>query len=215
MAKKNTLIIWTIGIFILLLIIFGLSIYTSKESVTQTVTTNNTPIQKNIDLPGLQKTEVPWYSEIEHLKERLAAIGLPALSQEGSAVHTHQHLDIFINGKSVSVPSDIGFNKRARFISSIHTHDTSGVIHVESPTVQKFTLGQFFDIWGVQFTENAIGQYLSSATSTIQVYVNGQKFYGNPRNVELNPHAEIVLAYGKPNELPKTIPASYTFPAGE
>jgi hypothetical protein len=32
--------------------------------------------------------------------------------------------------------------------SPLHTHDTSGIIHVESPTVRSFTLGEFVDLWG-------------------------------------------------------------------
>jgi hypothetical protein len=41
--------------------------------------------------------------------------------------------------------------------SPIHTHDTSGIVHIESPTVRPFTLGQFFDVWGVRFTSDCIG----------------------------------------------------------
>lgn len=33
-------------------------------------------------------------------------------------------------------------------MSPLHTHDTSGTIHVESNSYRTYTLGQFLDIWG-------------------------------------------------------------------
>ncbi len=103
-------------------------------------------------LPGMQTGPAPWLPEIKNLRARLKAINLPALGAEGEALHIHQHLDIFVNGKPVTVPAGIGINMDARFISQLHTHDMSGVIHVESDQVRDFTLGQFFDVWGVRFT---------------------------------------------------------------
>jgi hypothetical protein len=32
-------------------------------------------------------------------------------------------------------------------MAPLHTHDTSGTIHVESNTNRPYTLGQFLDIW--------------------------------------------------------------------
>jgi hypothetical protein len=32
-------------------------------------------------------------------------------------------------------------------MSPLHTHDNSGLIHVESNTVRDFTLGEFLSIW--------------------------------------------------------------------
>lgn len=140
---------------------------------------------------------------------------MPALSAEGTTLHIHQHLDIFINGKQVSVPAGIGINQAAGSIADIHVHDSTGVIHVESPTVRTFTLGQFFDIWGVRFTKNAIGGYATSEEATLKVYSNGKLYEGDPRQLPLKAHQEIVIVYGTDQEAPQTIPSSYVFPAGE
>ena len=78
-------------------------------------------------------------------------MGLPALTAEGEALHTHQHIDIYVDGQPVVVPAYIGINATEGFLSPIHTHDSTGIIHVESPTVRDFTLGEFFDVWGVRF----------------------------------------------------------------
>lgn len=176
--------------------------------------TNNKPsVPVNPDnLPGIQKGNVPWPAELNHLKERLSAINLPALSEEGSVMHIHEHLDIFIDGKPVSVPAGIGVNEPANFISPIHTHDNDAIIHVESPTIQKFTLGQFFDIWGVRFTANCIGGYCADSNKALKVYVNGNLSSGDPRQIELQERQEIVVVFGTPDESPKPIPATYEFP---
>jgi hypothetical protein len=146
------------------------------------------------------------------LRTRLTAIGLPALPEEGSALHLHQHLDIFIRGRSVPVPEGIGIDAFERFIAPIHTHDDTGVIHVESPTRQPFTLGQFFDTWGVRLTSTCLGGYCAHDGTKLRVFVNGQAVTGDPRSVVLGPHQEIVIAYGRDDELPRPILSRYSFP---
>ena len=201
-------------IFIGIIIVLGIA-----ALLIPTHTTPQTPAVTIADpstLPGIQTSQGPWPVELGNLAARLRAIGLPALSAEGTVLHTHQHLDIFIHGKSVDVPAGIGINEGAGFISPIHVHDTTGVIHVESPTVQTFTLGQFFDIWGVKFLKGTIGGYVVDEKNNVfDVYVNGKKYRDDPRLLTLEPHQEIVIVYGTDKETPKTIPSSYTFPAGE
>lgn len=165
-------------------------------------------------LPGIQNTPAPWTVELSQLKERLTAIGLAALSEEGAALHIHQHLDIFINGTPVAVPSGIGVNQAAGFISPVHVHDTTGVIHVESPMIRDFTLGELFDVWGVRFTKDCIGSYCADTTNTISLYVNGTLATStDPRDLLLTAHQEIAIVYG--STTPATIPSSFDFPAGE
>ncbi|OYV84233.1 MAG: hypothetical protein B7X04_00065 [Parcubacteria group bacterium 21-54-25] len=96
------------------------------------------------NLPGIEIGDAPWIPEMQNLRVRLTDVGLPALSSEGSVLHIHQHLDLSINGAPVTVPADIGDAEAYGFIAPVHTHDTSGIIHVESNTVRDFTLGQFF-----------------------------------------------------------------------
>ena len=170
----------------------------------------------NAPLPGIQTGDAPWTAELDHLRERLSAIDLPTLSAEGTALHIHQHLDIFIDGKPVIIPALIGINNTQQFISSIHVHDTTGIIHVESPIVTAFTLGQFFNVWGVSLSTTTIGGYSANGDKKLQFFVNGvlQPATQNPRDMILSPHEEIVIAYGTQNELPNPIPSSYVFPPG-
>ena len=103
-------------------------------------------------LPGALVGPAPWPANTAELRPRLTALGLPTLGHEGTALHIHQHIDVFVNGRRVMVPAGIGIDPAGRFISPLHTHDTTGVIHVESPSVKPFFLGQFLGVWGVRFT---------------------------------------------------------------
>ncbi len=177
------------------------------------VVANGEPAQTNssaASLPGLQTGPAPWLPEIENLRSRLKAINLPALYEEGNALHIHQHLDILINGKPVTVPSGIGINQSARFISPLHTHDVSGVMHVESDVKRDFTLGQFFDVWGVRFTKSCIGAYCAKGADTLRVFVNGKPVSDDPRNLILRDHQEIAVVYG-PATANVIVPSSYRF----
>ncbi len=165
------------------------------------------------ELPGVQMSEAPWPAEGSYLRARLMAIGLPALLEEGTALHTHQHLDIFVDGKPVSVPAGIGIDADQRFIAPIHTHDATGVIHIESPLVQPFTLGEFFDVWGVRLTAQCLGSYCTRGDTAVRVFSNGQAVTGDPRALALSFHQEIVVTYGTAAALPNPIPSRYTFPA--
>ena len=145
---------------------------------------------------------------------------LPALAQafnlapaDPSLLHHHVHLDIFINGETVPVPQNIGLSPEAELPT--HTHDATGIIHVEASDVNfKPTLGLFFDIWGVSFTEKNIGGYLADKTKGdgLAVFVNGKRYGGNPRQIPLNQHNEILIVFG--HDYPNPMPASYSFPVG-
>lgn len=166
-------------------------------------------------LPGMLTGPAPWPNNTAELQARLSAMGLPALASEGTVLHIHQHLDIFIDGMRPTVPSEIGILTSPQLIfSPLHTHDTSGIIHVESPTEETFTLGQFFDVWGVPFTQTCLGGYCTGGRKTLQVFVDGHEVTGDPTQVELQPQQEIVVAFGTTAELPKPVPSSYAFPAG-
>jgi hypothetical protein len=166
-------------------------------------------------LPGLQTGNAPWTAALDNLKARLNAVNLPALTAEGTALHIHQHIDLYINGAPVTVPAAIGVDAGKTFISPLHTHDNTQVIHVESATVQDFTLGQFFDVWGVKLTADCVGGYCASGDKKLQVFSNGAPYTGNPRDLVLTAHQEIVVAYGTDAELPNPIPSAYTFPPNE
>jgi hypothetical protein len=162
--------------------------------------------------------------------DRAAAAGLVPETVERLAFHVHAHLDVFIDGVPVVVPSGIGINitdpnvKQAPLpdgaigyggitgcaqpcISPLHTHDDSGILHTESEMPNQNTLGQFFTEWGVTLSRTCVGEYCSPQTP-IAIYVSGAAFIGDPTTIQLSDHLEIAIVIGKP---PATIPFSADF----
>jgi hypothetical protein len=143
--------------------------------------------------------------------------GIQCNSMEQSAFHVHSHLDIIINSVYFLVPSQIGIPGNCFYW--LHTHDESGKIHIEAPMLRDFTLGQFFDIWNKQLSNDQIFNYVANANNPLNVYINGTKVPDgtNYRDIKLNTgrdaHNEIAIVYGTP---PSAIPKSYQgYLAGE
>ena len=166
-------------------------------------------------LPGLQAGPAPWGTSAPDLRARLEAIGLPVMTDQGVVLHFHAHLDVFVNGRPVTVPANIGINQAGGYLSSLHTHDDGGIIHVESPTDRTYTLGQFFDVWGVRFSRRCLGGYCSKGDQHVRAFVGGKPIPRDPRLLELALHQEIVVTYGTRAQLPRPIPSTYSFPIGD
>lgn len=179
--------------------------------------TRSAPIQTIANpnnLPGIVTSKLPWGTNSAGLRARLKATGFSALRGEGSAMHIHPHIALSINGKDTAIPANIGINRISGFMSTIHTHRSNGIIHIESPTVQDFTLGQFFDTWGIRFTTECIGGYCSTATSSLRVYTDGKLYTGNPRLLPLKEKEDIYITYGT-STAPVVLPTPYVFPTND
>jgi hypothetical protein len=143
------------------------------------------------------------------------AAGLSMLTAEGTAEHIHIHLDVWSNGQKVTVPALVGINEGAQTISPLHTHDTSGVVHIESPEVKDFTLGQFTTEWGVPISSTQFGADKTDADHTLKIYVNGKEYTGDPSKLVFHAHDEIAIVYGTAAQNAAVqIPSSYTWPSG-
>jgi hypothetical protein len=137
------------------------------------------------------------------------------LSAEGNVEHIHAHLDVLVDGHAVEVPADIGIDRSQGSISPLHTHDGSGVIHIESPVKRQFSVGEFFTEWGVGLSADNIGGLRPADGKTVRVFVNGtEQRTDNPAAIVFGPHDEIALVYGVPQP-GQNIPAKYDFPAGD
>jgi hypothetical protein len=159
-------------------------------------------------LPGVRKTKAPWAPEYLYLPDRLSPLDLTTMGgHNGLVLHFHSHLDIFVNGKRVKVPAYVGINLGGGYLTELHTHNASGVLHIEAQKARSFTLGQFFAEWAVFLNARQVGGYKG-----LKWYLNGKEQTGNPQNLVFKPHQEIALVIGKP---PAKIPSSYKFAPGE
>jgi hypothetical protein len=110
--------------------------------------------------------------------------------------HIHTHLAIIKNGESLAIPANVGLQGCAY---ELHTHDQSGILHVETATPTKFTLGQFFAVWGQPLSRSNVA---GITDQPVKIYINDgenlQEFQGNPADVEFSNHRSITIQIGTP-----------------
>ncbi|RKR90720.1 hypothetical protein BDK92_5101 [Micromonospora pisi] len=160
------------------------------------------------------RTEQPPWSAPAETTTQVRAAGLPMLDAEGTVEHIHAHLDVIVDGKPVVVPAQLGIDQATGEISPLHTHDTTGVLHIESPVQADFSLGQLFTEWQVALSDNQIGGLHAGDGKVLQAYVNGKAVTGNPAGIIMHAHDEIAIVYGTAAQQANP-PSSYAFPAGD
>jgi hypothetical protein len=149
-------------------------------------------------------------SESKTSSSALVINGIQCNTEEQLLFHRHAHLDIFVNGSHTYIPPQIGVIPD-RCIYWLHTHDETGIIHIESPVKRDFTLGQFFDMWRSKLANSSA--FVNTLKNVPTIYINGSKQPAgtNYNSIKLNAHDEIALVYGLP---PTSIPSRYDFPKG-
>jgi hypothetical protein len=145
--------------------------------------------------------------------------GLTPETHEFVFLHVHSHLDVFVNAQKVVVPAGIGIDVHNKAvhkfknpqdgstgyggisppcatacISPLHTHFDDGVLHTEAKKNAYNRLGQLFTEWGRKLPANA------------KVYVDGKRFRGDARTIQLKDRREIAIVIGKP---PAHIPSHF------
>jgi hypothetical protein len=179
--------------------------------------------------PTPAKDAAPWPAPADPMKLTEKA-GLTPETHEFLLYHVHAHLDVFVNGTPVTVPAGIGINihdpgvhsAKAKdgstvygfidppcaqpCISPLHTHDISGILHTEAKKNQSNNLGEFFTEWNVRLDAKCVGGYCKPA-APISIYVDGDAYTGNPRQIGLEDLREIAIVIGTPpTEIPATFP---------
>lgn len=131
------------------------------------------------------------------LMSRSSSTQVPLYQQcvtHGSSIsmHIHPKLTIEIDGSSFPIPANVGISPSCMMV--LHTHDGSGVIHVEYPIQQDFTLGNFFSNWGKNFSQNQIFEKSVGEGSTLSMTVDGQP-NSDFENLILRDDQDIVIKY--------------------
>ena len=172
-------------------------------------------------------TSVPWGLPAYALSQIKYAGLTPLL---GNLVrHDHVHLDVIVDGKKVTVPAGVGlaepvdrgscqpqvgdcatghFFTAAVANSPIHTHSASGLIHIEPDRPGTYTLGEFFDEWGVRLNSSCIGGYCTGNGKELRVFVDGRRVSGDPRSIVLTNRQEIAVVFGGPGDF-GSVPSTY------
>ncbi|MFN2529088.1 MAG: hypothetical protein ABR584_10280 [Candidatus Baltobacteraceae bacterium] len=204
------------GVAILLVFIgFGLFRYKNIQDIKAayaTPTPGPNTAAKPIQIKDLTNVGKPVWKEgdIYGGGQGSTVDGIHCEAQEQVSLHIHSHLDIFDRGTQIQIPKYAGIIAGANGAGClywVHTHDGSGIIHVEAPEIQSYTLGNFFHVWGGSLSRNAVG----TLTGPVTAFVNGTKYDGNLAEIPLTAHQLITLEVGTPVVPPR----NYTFPPNE
>ncbi|MFN2449395.1 MAG: hypothetical protein ABR508_06345 [Candidatus Baltobacteraceae bacterium] len=141
--------------------------------------------------------------------------GIPCLATMDEAhYHVHVFVGLINNGSEEALPDGTGMNNpgadsggvvsTASCFYYLHTHDASGVVHIEDPstasrTTSLHTLGQYLDIWGQPvsgtrvYTSGARYQGEGDQTVSNTTYV---QYTGDPHAIPLYAHEVIWFEWG-------------------
>ncbi|HVP82777.1 MAG TPA: hypothetical protein VMS35_07035 [Nitrososphaeraceae archaeon] len=121
--------------------------------------------------------------------------GITCDKVEHLVYHNHTKLVIKIQNETQNIPAGIGIIPND-CIFWLHTHDDSGIIHVESPIKTAFSLDQFLKVWDIfdnsSFIENFSKNNMTANVSMITE--NGsQSKLDNYKNIILENNAIITV----------------------
>lgn len=149
-------------------------------------------------------------------------------SQMSNNYHVHVFVGIYYNGDWMILPETIGIVGASNppppyeaytndCFYYLHTHDETGVVHVEDPNtagtpiVDAYRkLGDLFSVWGI--TVN--GTQFGPLTGLVTVYTSGQVFRGGSncsgnippagyaQSSPVTPESDLTLWTGDPNQIP-------------
>lgn len=157
-----------------------------------------------------------------------------------NAYHIHFYLGVFVNGTQMALPAGVGmFNPQppdstgfvnlATCFYHLHTHDESGIVHIEDPDTQglpitqsMYTLQTFLDIWGITTDANHFGPF----QGPVEVFTSGQvdrsnsnggtvsasdlTYYGSdPASVPLYSHEVVYVEVGP--SYPASLPSVHFY----
>jgi hypothetical protein len=122
-------------------------------------------------------------------------------------LHYHAHVSLFVEGERVAIPPAIGIVDpvlQDGYVQSggcfywLHTHDASGLIHIEPPTDADYTLGQLFDVWGRELSPTSVAGF----EGDLSVFVDGERYEGDVRDIVFTSRKHISLQVGRPLAAP-------------
>jgi hypothetical protein len=161
--------------------------------------------------------------------------GMPCATTMPNTYHVHAFVGIIINGRQLALPDGTGMDnpggdgtysgipnwtEYATCYYYMHTHDASGVVHIESPqsvplTSTIYNLGNYFDVWGRPLSSTQIGPYTGTVVAyvanvplrTAQIVTSDYTQYtGDPRTIALYSHTTIWLETGPTYVPPSKLP---------
>ena len=141
-----------------------------------------------------------------------------APSMTENKYHVHLYVGLLVNGVQYAIPDGVGmdvpgadvngFVNTAKCFYSIHTHDASGMIHIESASSALlssaiYNFGNLLDVWGQTVSSTNFGRFSGTvhvfyATTPLRSTYSGtyKAYTGNPRAIGLYSHEAIWIEVG-------------------
>lgn len=118
-------------------------------------------------------------------------------------LHYHAHVSLFVEGERVAIPPAVGvvdpvivdgFVENGSCLYWMHTHDGTGLVHIEPPVAGDYTLGQLFDVWGRTLTSGEV----AGSSGELSVFVDGERYSDDVREIVLSSGLHVSLQVGRP-----------------
>jgi hypothetical protein len=112
----------------------------------------------------------------------------------------YTHVTIVLNNEAQAIPTDLGAapEGNTHCFYAVHTHDSTGKVHVTPSVAGTFTLGNLFTIWKQPLTNTNVAGieglpieiFVTDGTTTTKVEE------ADWSNIELKSHREITISVG-------------------
>jgi len=110
------------------------------------------------------------------------------------------HVSIMLNNEPLALPGNIGASPtgNTHCFYTVHTHNSSGKVHVTPTVAGTYTLGNFFDIWKQPLTNTNVAGitglpieiFITDGTTTTKVEE------ADWMNIEMKDHRQITISVG-------------------
>lgn len=110
--------------------------------------------------------------------------------------HIHSLLTVYRNGVRLALPDSIGRGSGCNY--EMHTHDGSGILHIETDVAKTFTLGQFLALWGQSINATSVLGLAGPARYYVIENETLTPVATDPNAIPLANHKEIVIIVGTP-----------------
>jgi hypothetical protein len=200
-TKPRSRRMWTaIGIVASVAILIGAPVAVLLLASTDTVTAE-APVVR----PGSNDALRPSAPFFANAGDGVRPDGVGCTGPGRVAVRGRAHLDVFADGRRVTVPGGIGVQPTCAYW--LRTTRDDGIVAIESPQRRAFTLGDLFDIWGAPLSRTRVLAFPVGPDRPVRVFVNGRRITGDPRATRIAGGREIALVIGRrPSQIPSRFP---------
>ena len=105
---------------------------------------------------ALRESAPPWDAPRDAISY-IRAAQLPELGLGDDSDPWILRLEVEVGGAPVEVPAFIGIDRLRAVQAPVHTHEDNGDVWLEGDGNRDMTLGHLFQLWGVRFDDECLG----------------------------------------------------------